>query len=59
MQGPRMQFNQRRNKTKKSYGSHMNANVEENAFQMCSKIRAPLHYGKMPFFSLPYQIFSD
>ena len=31
---------------KKSYGSHMNANVEENAIQMCSKIRVPSHFGK-------------
>ena len=33
-------------KQKKSYGSHMNANFEENAFQMCYKIRAQSHYGK-------------
>ena len=46
-------------KQKKSYGSHINANDEENAIKMCSKIRAPSHYEKMLFFLLPYQIFFD
>ena len=46
MKGPCMQFNQWCDETKKSYGSHMNANIEENAIQMCSKIMAPSHNWK-------------
>ena len=45
MKGPCMQFNHCSN-NKKSYGSHMNVNVGENAIQMCSKIRTQSHYGK-------------
>ena len=39
MKGQRMQFNQICDKTKKSYCSHMNENVEKNTIQMCYKIR--------------------
>ena len=59
MKGPSMHFNRWRDKTEKSYDSRMNANVKENVIPMCSKIRAPLYYGKILYFSLPYQIFSD
>ena len=31
-------------KQQNTYSSHLNKNKEENAIQMCSKIRAPSHY---------------
>ena len=55
MKGPVYNLTGNMTKQKNSYGSHMNANVEENAIQMDSKIRrAHSHYGKNVFFSLSY-----
>ena len=41
-----MHSNQRRDETKKLYGTHMKANVEENTILMCPKIRATSYYAK-------------
>ena len=39
-----MEFIRWRDKTKKSYGNHMKANVEKNTILTCVKIRATLHH---------------
>ena len=56
MKDPHMQFNQCHNGKKKSYDSHMNANVKENAIQMCSQIKAPSLYNDKNMISFHYHI---